>query len=376
MTSLPNTLSPPIPKLHFSFIDALRGLAALWVVLFHAHLGDRLAHLSAILSTAVVAIVFEQGGLGVPIFFTLSGFVMAHSLRNATISVDFLKQFALRRFARLNPPYYASIAFVLLLAAAAAAAKHEPFLPMDAPLSPQRLFAHLLYLQDVVGVKHFNDVYWTLCLEVQFYFAFVGLLWLSQSLQVHRHWTWERTVAIVFGGAALASLLHPFGIVPLIARPVWFLPHFHSFLAGVFAYWGWQQRINPSAFYAFVGPLAVAAIARESSFALTAAVVAITLLEFGQAQRLSLLSQPMFQWLGKVSYSLYLIHTPVLGAVFFVGYKLTGQSLATELLWLVVGISVSLGIAALSWRWVEVPAMRWSHQLKHNWNKRRKEIYA
>ena len=378
MNAALDNVSPPqtTAKLHFAFIDAMRGLAALWVVLFHAYLSGNFVHLSSALPDIVVAVVFQRGSLGVPIFFSLSGFVMAHSLRKSTINPPFLKQFAIRRFARLNPPYFTSIGIALVFAAIAAIAKQEPFMPMGAPLSPHRLLAHLVYFQDLLGLEHFNDVYWTLCLEVQFYFVFVGLLWLCQTLQRSRRWNWERAVTCVFGSAALMSLIHPVGILQLADRPVLFLPHFHSFLLGIFAYWAWQHRLKPPTFYGYAGLLAVVAVVRETPFTLVAVMVAITLLEVGRAHRMSLLSHPVFQWLGKVSYSLYLTHTPVLGAMFFVGYKLTGQSLLTESIWLGAGMAVSLGIAALSWKWVEVPAIQWSRQLKQSWDKRTKESYA
>ncbi|MBW4440086.1 MAG: acyltransferase family protein [Plectolyngbya sp. WJT66-NPBG17] len=76
-------ISPP--KVRFYFIDALRGLAALWVVLFHAHLDERLDSLEQSLPFWIDAPFFTGGSLGVAIFFVLSGFVIVHSLRNATI---------------------------------------------------------------------------------------------------------------------------------------------------------------------------------------------------------------------------------------------------------------------------------------------------
>ncbi|MEN8446999.1 MAG: acyltransferase [Cyanobacteria bacterium J06555_13] len=269
---------------HFFFLDALRGLAALWVVLFHSQLKGQLSHLSSALPDEVFSLVFQRGSLGVPIFFVISGFVIAHSLRKSTINRSFLKQFALRRFARLNPPYYASILFALGVAALASLAKQEPYAPMNAALSPQRLLAHLLYLQDVMGLEHFNDVYWTLCLEVQFYLVFVALLWLIQHLQVVRGWRWGRAVTLVFGSAAVLSMIHPMGLIQVVERPVLFLPHFHCFLVGIFAYWAWQRRFKIPVFYTYAGVLAIVAIARERPFTLIAAVVAMTLFELGRAQ--------------------------------------------------------------------------------------------
>jgi hypothetical protein len=49
--NLTNALPNPVtkPKVHFQFIDALRGIGALWVVLFHSNSGERLTQLTNLL---------------------------------------------------------------------------------------------------------------------------------------------------------------------------------------------------------------------------------------------------------------------------------------------------------------------------------------
>ena len=52
----------------------------------------------------------KLGFVGVDIFFVLSGFVIAYSVREARITPRFLGRFALRRSIRLDPPYWITIA--------------------------------------------------------------------------------------------------------------------------------------------------------------------------------------------------------------------------------------------------------------------------
>ena len=63
-------------KERFSFVDALRGIAALAVVLFHAFEGNHIPQLIPVMPRWITDII-DHGNLGVAIFFVLSGFVIA-----------------------------------------------------------------------------------------------------------------------------------------------------------------------------------------------------------------------------------------------------------------------------------------------------------
>ncbi|HBB31985.1 MAG TPA: acyltransferase [Cyanobacteria bacterium UBA8803] len=358
-------ISTSKPKVHFHFLDALRGIAALWVVLFHIEPDDRLVHLSPFLPKWFTVVVFERGHLGVPIFFVLSGFVIAHSLRKAKIDFSYFGRFALRRLTRLTPPYYASIVVVLGFAFISSQAKGEAFAPMYKPLSLQRLLAHLVYLQDIFGLENINDVYWTLCLEVQFYLVFCALLGLAQWLEHSRNLPYARVA--VFAPAAIVAALFPLGVFPDTGRPVIFLPLWHTFLLGVFAYWSWKNSWKPIFCYSYGTLLMAAAIASStrSMFTSASVIVALILLEVGRANRMQdWLSWRWLQFLGLISYSLYLTHTPIVGATFFLGYKLLNHSVWSEILCLIAAILSCVVFAALMWHLIEKPSIQWSHKVK------------
>ncbi|MEO1183425.1 MAG: acyltransferase family protein [Cyanobacteria bacterium J06636_27] len=90
-------------KIHFHFVDSLRGIGAIWVVLYHIYATGKLVDLSNFLPDRLEYIAFKLGNLGVAIFFVLSGFVIAHSLRNAKINPSYVGRFSLRRLLRLSP---------------------------------------------------------------------------------------------------------------------------------------------------------------------------------------------------------------------------------------------------------------------------------
>ncbi len=182
-----------------SSVDALRGAAALGVVLYHAvgpnaQFGPRVLRWLAI--PVVPAIRF--GYVGVFLFFVISGFCIHLSRAKAQVEnkqpVSFTA-FWKRRFRRLYPPYL--IALILYLGITAFTTKFAltPFYVWD-------VISHLLMLHNLDShtVYSINGVFWTLAIEEQLYLAYFLLLFLRNR------WGWRRTLAAC-----------------LVARVLWFV---------------------------------------------------------------------------------------------------------------------------------------------------------
>src|SRR5262249_43389936 len=105
----------PVAKDRFVMVDALRGIAALWVVIFHAYEGHHVPHLMEWMPPLVSGVI-ANGNLGVAIFFVLSGFVIAHSVSRHIVNARFVSRFVLRRAVRLDIPYWSSMLLVVALA--------------------------------------------------------------------------------------------------------------------------------------------------------------------------------------------------------------------------------------------------------------------
>jgi peptidoglycan/LPS O-acetylase OafA/YrhL len=351
------------PKSYFYFIDALRGIAALWVFFFHAALDGRLTTLTNILPHWFVVVLFEWGGLGVPIFFVISGFVIAHTVSGVKVDFAYLKYFSLRRFLRLTPPYYFSIIVALAFALLASNVKGEIFSPGNDTFSLPRLLAHLFYLQELFRLTNFNDVYWTLCLEVQFYLCFCVLLGLAQWLKDTYNFQYSR--AFIFAPVAILSSIFSIIIFLSNSRPNFFLPFFYQFLLGIFAYWSWQDKLKSIYFYIYCGLVLVFQISNFPNQVITSIVIAILLLETGKANYIQKwLKWDWLQFIGKISYSLYLTHTPIYGAIFFIASKFLKTGVISELLSLIIGLIVCILFAAFMWQLVEKPSINFSKKIK------------
>lgn len=350
---------------HFYFLDGLRGLASLWVLFFHVG-AENVPVLASAMPFPLDVVLFDLGSLGVAIFFVLSGFVISYSLRQVTLSGDYLKNFTLRRWVRLSPPYYASIVLVIAFNILAANLKGLPF-----TLPTLSVFlGHLLYLQDVLGLGHISDVYWTICLEMQFYLLFCCVLWGAQryarqsSLAATSEQFNYRTSQLVFVVGGFAAAVSPV-FLEASTRPVWFIHQVYAFFLGVFAYWCWANRLAPALFYGYSALIWAGALVHQDHFAMMAVGTAIMLLQVAQLKRLSLwLAGPVMQFFGRISYSLYLIHVPIVGASLFLGHKLLGVGVWAESVSLLGALLLSTAAAAACWNFVERPSMAWSKKLK------------
>jgi peptidoglycan/LPS O-acetylase OafA/YrhL len=320
------------------FIDGLRGVAA--TVVMFSHLAER---------TRAAALT-HRGYLGVAIFFVLSGFVITSVVGERRMNLRFLGHFALRRMIRLDIPYWLNIVLVLLLMRLAIG-----FGAASQAVSVPQIAAHLFYLQTLLGYPEISSVYWTLCLEVQFYLALILLVWAAQKAAAPPRY---------FNIAFLALLgLSVLDNMNWIRTPTGFMFHYWwGFALGALCYWTLVRRV-PGLYLALACGLvlcSVAAVHVHADWRMTGVVTAVLIFIASRAHAMGRwLADPVSQFLGRISYSLYLCH-PLFGW--------SAQSLALRYVdqWsaMLIGIAASILTAWLAYRFIERPSIALSHQVK------------
>jgi peptidoglycan/LPS O-acetylase OafA/YrhL len=170
-------------------VDALRGAAALGVVLYHAvgPKGQSEPLILRWLATPFLPVI-RLGYVGVFLFFVISGFCIHLSRARAQsedrVPVSFT-DFWKRRIRRLYPPYL--IALTLFLAIAGFTTKFAASFNYIRDVLLHLLMLHNLDSRTVYSI---NGVFWTLAIEEQLYLAYFLLLFLR------RRWGWTRTLII------------------------------------------------------------------------------------------------------------------------------------------------------------------------------------
>jgi peptidoglycan/LPS O-acetylase OafA/YrhL len=296
----------------------------------------------------------RKGWLGAPVFFVLSGFVIARTIGSRRVDGRFVGRFMLRRWIRLGPPYWASLAAVVAVDAILARGGHHAI----APPSFAHVLAHLGCLQDLLGVRPISVVYWTLCLEVQLYLLLVLLAWARRG--------WLPTTA---GAVAIAW--------PLFGLPTWpgsFLPVWHAFLLGSSLFAIVAHRRGAWGFALLLGLGAITIAVRsgfagatdEALFSVAALATAGLLLVAIRTGRMATWGawRPL-RWLGETSYSLYLMHGPVMVLAFVALTHAPGpRGHAAQAAWLVAVMATVLWVARLAWRFVEVPSQQLARRIQ------------
>ena len=260
-TSVPTMTSSKTPRFHF--LDALRGVAAVSVVLHHLFFASVMTTIYEPVSPELVRFLFRAGANGVEIFFVLSGFVIAHSLRNNSLSPKDLGRFIVRRQVRLDPPYWAALAIGMIWLWVR---NYLPGVERSPLPSPSDIVLNATYLQNIFYLPKEGivlDVAWTLCLEIQFYLLFIAVLWLchdtrppqkSYEEEIGPPPLTKRTIVIMWASGALCLLTRHFVVDP---HAIYFWTAWHYFVAGVLAYWAVTRKTSNLWIATFLGAFAL-----------------------------------------------------------------------------------------------------------------------
>lgn len=171
---------------NLQLVQILRGVAALLVVFMHAGENFKKNFGGFFLDD-----FFRFGGAGVDIFFVLSGFIITYTSYHNISRPEKTGAFIKRRFIRIFPTYWVIATFFLLLQFAL-----PSFYPTKFPSEPGALLSTFFLLPDHIML---NGVSWTLTYEIFFYLTFI-LAFLVPSRKVVMGIALVYLVSIIIAG--------------------------------------------------------------------------------------------------------------------------------------------------------------------------------
>jgi peptidoglycan/LPS O-acetylase OafA/YrhL len=333
--------SPPAgrKKGYLVGLDSLRAVAALSVCLFH-YTGAMLPKLIVPEAKAL----FSNGYLGVDIFFVISGFIIPYSLLGKNYRVATLGAYLKKRIFRINPPAYVSL-FLVLAQWFFIDKMINHNATYTSGLSWSILAHNLLFTIPFTHYHWINGIFWTLAIEFQFY-LFIGLLF---NVLFDRPVVW-------------------FVVVYLLAAAASFVPHTQAlgFLhySPLFALGGlallWQQGRLSNVAYG-LGLLAFGVLTGWQLSTYAALVGVGTALAIHSLK----VAIPGLSFLGKISYSFYLMHGLIGTTAEFLLIKLLPPtSDARKLLLTACALLLAIGGSYVFYLLVEKPFMRLAAQAR------------
>jgi peptidoglycan/LPS O-acetylase OafA/YrhL len=352
--------SPGAP--HIPGLDGLRGMAALYVLLFHCWLLT-FPGFPANSGPAWTAWMM-YGRLAVVFFLVLSGFSLALSPARKGWQLGGTARFLRRRAWRILPPYWAALAFSVLIARYVVPASHF------GPPNRSSLLVYGLLGQDVFTAPTPNGAFWSIAVEAELYLLFPALL------LIRRRWGAVLLVSAVTLPVIARGLLAPH------ANPTeglnWLTPDLAPvFVAGVVTAgivtaserirglpWHWLSALAALPPLALIVTKGSVWTMHHSYWMDLAVVPAMALLLAALTTGhptllLRLLATRPIRALGDFSYSLYLIHLPIVMVVIRkLAPHVVPSGVPTFLLTLVLSVPLSLLTAWLFARYFENPFKR------------------
>ena len=332
-------------RTRFAAIDGLRGLAALYVTLFHI-----IANFYPVTVAAVPWYLapFRFGHFAVSVFIVLSGFCLAYPLIKNNAATFGAYTFIKRRAIRLLPAFWIATALAFVVQT----------VYWHRPVTVTTVLTHVLMLQDVFSYESLTYPYWSLAIEWRIYFVFAALVFL-----------WKRTsfstmavIGIVLGLSMSVALQHTF----LHAMMWHYLALF--FFGAAAAHVHYHDRYPVSVLYAVsclslalfcyclmtLGPVDAKIMPHllANDLLIGIGFSALLVVMIRSARWCRVLSVKPIALLGAASYSLYLVHAIV---IMLVSNLVLRPSQTTCLAYLAIALPIILVFSYLFYRVFERP---------------------
>lgn len=343
--------------------DLIRLLAALQVLIWHG-----CKHFEGMFDAFYPLLVILYALPGVPIFFTISGFLIYHSLQNSTGN---LRKYFTNRFLRIYPALWVCIILTVVLILLSSKISMDKFFTFP---FLQWLLAQLTFFQFYTidlfrswGVGHPNGSLWTITVEIQFYILLPIIAFLFDKITTEK---WQKnalftvlallslTLKVIFGeNEDLDNTLTQklFGVT--------ILNYFYHFCVGILIYINFdflKKILVGKALWWIITYVAFVLIFKETLgwydtvydtdiLSLTASVL-LAFLTISAAFTLPTLSEKVVRG-NDLSYGIYIFHMPIFNCYLALGLAINAFTFISVCL-------VVIFVAFLSWKYVEKPALQ------------------
>ncbi len=327
------------------FVDTLKAIASQLIVLHHLAFYGPMSDIAYPLAAGSIDWLYEYGRMAVQVFLVVAGYLAARSLAPAGVPADIapIRQIW-ARYCRLALPLFAAL--LLSIASAAIARQLMEHPSISAAPTTWQVLSHILLLQNLLDHEALSAGVWYVAIDFQLFAMLIASLWFA-------------------GKRSNPAFMAPFLVTVLAAAALlhfnrqdswdnWGLYFFGSYALGIAAAWG-GQRQRATGWSLLILSLTVIALILDFRLRIGIALVTALLLAVSGHQKLNA-RWPDFRlmaWLGRISYSLFLIHFPVCMLVNALMFHFAPHSPALNLMGMGLAWLLSIGAGALFYYGVE-----------------------
>jgi peptidoglycan/LPS O-acetylase OafA/YrhL len=333
-------------------IDALKGIAAQLIVMHHLAFYGPMSDYALPLAPKLIAWLYDYARIAVQAFLVIGGFLAARALARDGILINKpVKEILWQRYLRLMPPYICA----LLLAMASSAIVSHFMVHESIPEPPilARFAAHVFLLQGVLGFDGLFAGAWYVAIDFQLYALLLFTLWIARRISPDS----EKL------GCILSSLL-------IVASLFWFnrnenlddwaIYFFGAYGLGALVYWA-IRRHTVSTWAGLIVALAITALVIDFRSRIAVAFSVAVLLGLGRYTGFieTWPCSRLVGWLGRISYSLFLVHFPVCLLVNALFERFAPHTPEIQLGGMLTAWIASIAAGAVFYRQVEYRFQHW-----------------
>jgi peptidoglycan/LPS O-acetylase OafA/YrhL len=292
----------------------------------------------------------DCGAWAVSVFLVIAGFLAAQSLDGKAVGFQNIPRFAIHRYLRLAPVYFAG----LTLTVGVALLMH-PWVSADmlpAHLDASVLLANFLFLQDILGLEALSAGVWYVAIDLQLYVLFLCLASLSQwttrrEIILDKRWLWVAVGMLSLGYFNLHSNWN-----------MWAIYFAGTYALGALAYQSRHLLKNGHGIWGLYVVGALLCVWIEPRPRLFVAI--LTALVLFSTQFISI---PPHSWtavarkMGDCAYGLFMSHFAMLMLVSCVYPGLKSWGIPFEV-WLLAIFVCCNALGWFVWRYIDIPAQR------------------
>ena len=334
----------PTASQRMPLIDALKAIASQLIVLHHLASYGPLATAGREMMPDTMGWLFEYARMAVQVFLVIGGFLAIRGLSpNGQALAGSPLPLLWKRYLRLSIPFLAAIALAIIGSAIADRWLDDDAIPARATLG--QWLAHATLLHGILGVESLSAGVWYIAIDFQLFALTALLLWAGRKRLLAPALILATGIASLFWFNRDASWDN------------WAVYFFGSYALGAAAWWAGDRR-QYSVWLSVILTVGVAALLVDFRLRIALALGVALLLGFsrrtGWLERFPEIAP--LPWLGRISYSVFLIHFPILllaNAAVAQFDELSDLGTATALL---LTWAASIAAGALFYRLVESPA--------------------